>query len=91
VIVAVITMTVMQLPFVNEVGVVTVRNAFIAMPPVISRAGHLCAVSRILAAYRQLMFVVVVAVRRVKVSIMKVICVPLVANRGVSAIAAVIM
>jgi hypothetical protein len=89
VIVAVIAVPVVQLPFVYKVGVVTVRNDFIPMPSVISRAGRVCAVCRILGAHRQLMFIVVVAVRRVKVSIMKIIRMPLVTNRGVSAIISV--
>jgi hypothetical protein len=91
VIVAVIAMAKVQLPFVYKVGVVTVRNALIPMPPVISRAGRVCAVCRILGAHRQLMFIVVVAVRRVEMSIMKIIRMPLVTNRGVSAIVSVSM
>lgn len=90
-IVAVITMPVMQLPFVYKVGVVAVRDAFIPMSSVIPRTGRVRAVCRILGAHRQLMFVEVVAVRRVKMSLMKIICVSLVANCGVSAIAAVSM
>jgi hypothetical protein len=91
VIVAVITVSVVQLSFMYEVCVVTVRDTVIPMPSVIPVAGCLCAVCRILGAHRQLMFVVVVAVRRVKVSVMKVIRVSLVTNRGVSAVLAVSM
>jgi len=91
VVVAVITVPVVQLSFMYEVRVVTVRNTIIPVPSVIPVASCVCAVCRILGAHRQLMFVVVVAVRRMKMSVMKVICVPLVTNRGVSAILAVSM
>ena len=90
-IVAVITVPVVQLSFINEVCVVAVRNAIIAARSVIRRTSRLCAVCRILGAHRYLMFIVMIAVRRMKVSVMNVICMPLVTNRGVSAILAVSM
>lgn len=61
--VAVITVPVVQLPFMYEVCVVTMRDALIPVRSVIPRAICVCATCRILGAHRQLMFVVVVAVR----------------------------
>jgi hypothetical protein len=84
-------MPVVQLPFMYEVYVVAVRDALITVGLVIPRASRLCAVCRILGAHRQVMFVIVVAVQRVKMSVMQVICMPLVTNGGVSAVRAMFM
>lgn len=90
-IIAVIAMPVVQLPFMYEICVVAVRDALITMALVPPRASRLCAVCRILGTHRQLMFVIVVAVQRVKMSVMQIICMPLVTNDGVSAVRAMFM
>jgi hypothetical protein len=74
-----------------EVAVVTVRDNLIAVRVVIPGARTMRAFCRIRAADRELMLVVVVAVEGMKVSVMKIICMPFVTNRGVSAVRAVLM
>jgi len=74
-----------------EVAVVTVRDNLIAVRLVIPGARTMRAFCRIRAADRELMLVVVVAVEGMKVSVMKIICMPFVTNRGVSAVRAVLM
>ena len=74
-----------------EVAVVTVRDNLIAVRFVIPSARTMRAFCRIRAAHRELMLVVVVAVEGMKVSVMKIICMPFVTNGGVSAVRAVFM
>jgi hypothetical protein len=74
-----------------EVAVVTVRHSLIAVRLVLPGARTLRAVCRIFAADRQPMLVIVVTVRGMKVSVMKIICVPFVTNGSVSAVRAVCM
>jgi hypothetical protein len=74
-----------------EVAVVTVRDNLVAVRLVLPGARTMRAFCGIRATDRELMLVVVVAVEGMKVSVMKIICMPFVTNGGVSAARAVFM
>lgn len=84
--VAVVAVPVVQTPSMYEVTRVTMRDTLILVRLVIPGARTLRAFCRILTADRELMLVVVVSVLRMKMSVMKVICMPFVTNGSVSAV-----
>ncbi len=85
-IVTMIAMTMVKLAFVEIINVISVRNGFMPATsmPTITRCGS--TISRVLRAYLNNMFIVVLIVKGMQMPIMNVVDVPLVLNGGVSTV-----
>jgi hypothetical protein len=85
-IVTMITMTMMQLAFIEVIDVISMRNSLVSTVSMPTRTIGRGAISRIFCAYLDDMFIVVALVRRMQVSTMNIVDMVVVLNRSVSAV-----
>lgn len=91
VIVAVVAVAMMQFAIAEIVKVIAMRHLFMALSLVITCAGNRRAGRGIRAAYRDSVFVIVVPMKKMEMTIVQVINVPLVRNGQVAALLAMNM
>lgn len=88
VIVAVVAVLVMKLTIAEIVVMVAMRHPFMTLCPVVARAVHGCAGSRIGVSYRDSVLIIMVAMLEVQMALVQIVDVALVLNRHVAALVA---